>query len=510
MSISEDNYIGEPGYPAPWTTSAPREGLRDTDQARIISLAPDVCRSPGTPVPYPVVDFCGHDQNYTASVRFTGQKAMVMRSNTSHVHGDEPGIGKGIKSNTVGGISEPITHAANVRAEGSHVIRHLDRFYMNNRNTIGEALFVRDTRTFAAPQNDDPLPGSMASTMMPFEPYQLAQAATGTMTDAAPSSLGSQAGRSQSTGGVAGTASNPSRRGLFGKSLQIGLVDALTGGKATQRRIENVLAGLDFYATTPGKGLNPAQMNVYAQAASLIRERALPVGDLDLARAIEGRVPFVLPGEDITGLTDQQIRDRLLGRVETSEPAPNEPDPEEEPPARPDPLGPSVTVTISAREEYRRRCQIDRYAVMKNVCGKYGMQAHHIVPDWTLRYGTRGESNKRIPNMPSLSDGMTICVMGHASKDETEHNKAHFADAAIETLGENSTPPFTATLADVQRESVLAMTLVRPDCRAQILAAVQGQYGNQNQSQLLRAKRLPPLPSETVEALRTGAVRAIP
>ena len=77
-----DNYIGEPDYPAPWTTSTPREGLRDTDEAGIISLAPDVCRSPGTPVPYPVVDFCGHDENYTSSVRFTGQKAMVMRSNT--------------------------------------------------------------------------------------------------------------------------------------------------------------------------------------------------------------------------------------------------------------------------------------------------------------------------------------------------------------------------------------------------------------------------------------------
>lgn len=108
MSIPKDGYIGEPGHPAPWTTSTPREGLRDTDEARIISLAPDVCRSPSVPVPYPVVDFCGHDENYTPSVRFTGQKAMVMRSHTSHVHGDEPGVGKGVVSGTVGGISEPI------------------------------------------------------------------------------------------------------------------------------------------------------------------------------------------------------------------------------------------------------------------------------------------------------------------------------------------------------------------------------------------------------------------
>jgi Domain of unknown function (DUF4150) len=97
-----DNYIGEPQYPSPWTTKKPREGLRDTDAARIVSLAPDVCKSPGCPVPYPVVGFCGHDENYTPSVNFTSQKAMVMRSNTTHAHGDEPGVGKGVKSGTVG------------------------------------------------------------------------------------------------------------------------------------------------------------------------------------------------------------------------------------------------------------------------------------------------------------------------------------------------------------------------------------------------------------------------
>ncbi|MDD7973484.1 PAAR-like domain-containing protein [Roseinatronobacter alkalisoli] len=72
-----------------------------------------------------------------------------------------PGVGKGVVSGTVGGICEPIGHAAQVRAEGSPVIRHLDRFWMNNRNTVGEAIFVRDTATYAPPEDDDPLPGSL-------------------------------------------------------------------------------------------------------------------------------------------------------------------------------------------------------------------------------------------------------------------------------------------------------------------------------------------------------------
>ncbi|WP_170961426.1 PAAR-like domain-containing protein [Rhizobium sophoriradicis] len=58
-----------------------REGLRDLDDARIVSLSPDVCLTPvgssGVPIPYTIVDYCGHDKDYTPSVLFTG-KAMVM------------------------------------------------------------------------------------------------------------------------------------------------------------------------------------------------------------------------------------------------------------------------------------------------------------------------------------------------------------------------------------------------------------------------------------------------
>jgi hypothetical protein len=53
------------------------------------------------------------------------------------------------------------TVASNFRAEGSLVIRHLNRFYMNNRNTVGEALFVRDPGIYPAPKDDDPVPGSL-------------------------------------------------------------------------------------------------------------------------------------------------------------------------------------------------------------------------------------------------------------------------------------------------------------------------------------------------------------
>lgn len=167
MSIPRDNYVGEPDYPSPWTTKNPREGLRDLDEARIVSLAPGVCLTPVESavcaIPYPIVDFCGHDKNYTSSVRFTRKKALVMRSRTTHVHGDKAGVRKGIKSGTVGDVCIPVEHADLVRAEGSEVIRHLDRFDMNNGNTPGEAFFIRGTQTYEAPEDDDPVPGSLES-----------------------------------------------------------------------------------------------------------------------------------------------------------------------------------------------------------------------------------------------------------------------------------------------------------------------------------------------------------
>ena len=164
-SEAGDDYAGEPPRPDPWTTQRPLEGLQETHEARVVSLSPDVCLTPRgsalVPVPYPIVDYADHFEAYAHTVRFTGQKAMVLRSRTTHVHGDEAGTGGGVKSGTHGDVTEPIGHAPQVRAEGSSVIRHLDRFWMNRRNTVGEAVYVKDQRARAAPADDDPLPGSL-------------------------------------------------------------------------------------------------------------------------------------------------------------------------------------------------------------------------------------------------------------------------------------------------------------------------------------------------------------
>ena len=240
MSIPpDDRYAGEPGYPAPWATKAPREGLRDTDAARIVSLAPDVCLTPvgssAVPVPYPIHDLCGHDAGYATTVNMTGQRVMKLSSRTTHVHGDAPGTKRGVVSGTVEDVCEPVGHAAQVRAEGSNLVRHLDRFDMNAGNTQGEAIFCRDQGTYEPPTDTDPVKGSLVAAaaaanpfgtpdVLPEGSYQVAQAATGTMTDAMPGSGSGTANPSQPR-----TVPRLRQRGGFGRRELMETLQRATG-----------------------------------------------------------------------------------------------------------------------------------------------------------------------------------------------------------------------------------------------------------------------------------------
>ncbi len=121
--------------------------MRDVDEAKILSVTPNVCLTPVgnsmLPTPYNIIDYGGHDGVYTPTVTLSGFASMVLLSHSTHVHGDEAGTGGGVKSGTRSGICEPIQHEPTVRSEGSPMIRHGDICWMNNKNTIGQCQFIR-------------------------------------------------------------------------------------------------------------------------------------------------------------------------------------------------------------------------------------------------------------------------------------------------------------------------------------------------------------------------------
>ncbi|MCF1450913.1 DUF4150 domain-containing protein, partial [Agrobacterium vitis] len=78
----------------------------------------------------------------------TGQRAHKQNSVVTKCFGDEPGVGLGVKSNTVGSVCHRKTHSRNVRIEGQWATRDTDEWYMNNKNTVGKLVWYTGSKDF--------------------------------------------------------------------------------------------------------------------------------------------------------------------------------------------------------------------------------------------------------------------------------------------------------------------------------------------------------------------------
>lgn len=130
-------------------------------------------------------------------------------------------------------------------------------------------------------------------------------------------------------------------------------------------------------------------------------------------------------------------------------------------------------VRITEKEKPRdRECNVGRYGSLKCPAGE---QAHHIVADYTLRYGNRNEGVaglKRIPGLPSFNNGPAICLKGYAKTAGDEHNIAHQADEDIARLG---SPSGTAPIGEITKISIEHTRNARPECQKEIVKAVVAQ-----------------------------------
>ena len=93
-------------------------------------------------MPYPVTKDLSDALKASPNVNFGGKPAFTLGSQTPDVKGDEAGSGGGVKSGTVGGKCEPIQGSSTVQVNGQLVVRHGDRFTMNNGNTIGTLVYL--------------------------------------------------------------------------------------------------------------------------------------------------------------------------------------------------------------------------------------------------------------------------------------------------------------------------------------------------------------------------------
>ncbi|MDO1583077.1 DNA/RNA non-specific endonuclease [Rhizobium oryzicola] len=143
--------IQKPTAPNP----APPEVVNKEGKALAIVTSPDVCRSPKVPIPYMTWGMGEDDLNYSPNVRANGKVIKLQTSKFFCCYGDEPGVGKGVKSGTVGDVVEPVTSSTIVRANGQWVQRHTDRCTLNKGNAPGEYVYVKSTETHKAPDGKD-------------------------------------------------------------------------------------------------------------------------------------------------------------------------------------------------------------------------------------------------------------------------------------------------------------------------------------------------------------------
>ena len=137
------------------------EATRKTPMARVISTAPDVCKTPVgstlVPVPYPIVGSFSLSTATKPTVRFTKQQAFTTGSKITNVTGDEAGVGGGVKSGVNVSLCGFITYSTTVKAEGENVVRHNDTMWMNNKNTVGRVNFpIGGTASTVAALGTDP------------------------------------------------------------------------------------------------------------------------------------------------------------------------------------------------------------------------------------------------------------------------------------------------------------------------------------------------------------------
>jgi hypothetical protein len=229
----------------------------------------------------------------------------------------------------------------------------------------------------------------------------------------------------------------------------------------TAAQIDNMIAELEFYRDYyAADGYTPDQLSQYDDAIANLRT-------LKEQTEHANRAETHIEAEERRDEAMQDFLDLELGSGDVRVTDGDQPDP----------------------------CKIGPYSEMRDICRASGAQAHHIVPDYTLRYGTRvqGEAGiNRIPDLPSFGDGNAICLSGNAATPKSEQNIAQtYTDTQIRDLSiaPDNPIPGTVQLGDVMDAAITGASRAKPACAAQIEAAVEQQFGSLPENRLLRGTK---------------------
>ena len=130
---------GKPPPDRPGSAAPPTASRKDSAGV-IVCTAPDVCKTPSTPTPYQTKIDTGDAANPSPDVFFSTGAAVKFDTHTHRVDGDQPGVGLGVKSGTVGAPAWPMTASSTVFVNDQPLWRDGDKAWMNNANNPGELV----------------------------------------------------------------------------------------------------------------------------------------------------------------------------------------------------------------------------------------------------------------------------------------------------------------------------------------------------------------------------------
>lgn len=491
----------------------PREASRATHDGIIISKYPDVCRSPTAPVPYCIIAYQDDDANTASSVFMTGQRAHKQNSIVTKCMGDEPGTGLGVKSNTVSSICHRKGHSNNVRIEGQWATRDSDEWWMNNKNTIGKLVWPKHQKSFdptppfkeyEKPTNSASDEGRVLSDAMP-EPLVMGAEYAQALPAETP-----QYGGGTNTSPTSSGATNPTPSNEQTSKNYPNAANDNKPGRQNRwwKLVQNVWQFARSASNSSGLGLGAnAFGNAYGGAAALglshYQSTAKNAMRRDMGLAPRTTTPFGSGTYELEPLTAKK------------------PEEEDHSPVAHGRTQQGLSIKEKEEEERKKRCRVLPYKALEGTC-QPNEQAHHIVPDYTLRYGSRPEGAKGYKRIgdaggdlakratspfPSFWMGPAICLLGNARDDGTEHFEAHGADKVIESVGAKPgdiNPIGTARIGDIKEMAALHTGNARPECRREIFEAVKAAFPDEYDNRLARTTQSLPT-GDALEWLKEGA-----
>ncbi len=365
-----------------------------------VSLSPDICKTPmgnsTPPIPYTIKGEFAEAKNVSPNISSHGDKIVLHdRSTIPTVTGDGPGSANGIKSGTVGKKVETQEKSSTVGTNGTHPVREGDVVKMNDNNTTGK-IYERGGEA-ARPRIQDEV------TVLPEV----------VVTAEKPASLWDKA--------------SPWVHGALGlASFVPGLSVVTSGADAAIYAAEGnaVEAGIAAVGMIPGGKLatTAAKAGKFLKGAQKAEEAA------QAARKAEEAAQAARKAEEAA----QAAKEAKAAKEAEGAAAGGK--------------GGGKSKAKKKRKP-KRRCELVPYDELE--CDT-GQEAHHVIPDWMLRMGKRG-GTERIPDMPSLAKGPAICLEGGSGN---EHNTTHKqTDRPAQRIGKNGRAtgvPGTITLGQAK------------------------------------------------------------